>query len=57
MMLKLQKSWISATPKDGIIPMKKITHYVCTLGGGQGAFRELSDLILTQKFKNNIIWY
>lgn len=52
-----KKVGLSATPKDGIITMKKITHYICTLGGGQGAFRELSDLILTQKFKNNVIWY
>ena len=52
-----KKVGLSATPKDGIITMKKITHYTCTLGGGQGAFRELSDLILTQKFKNNVIWY
>ena len=52
-----KKVGLSATPKDGIITMKKNTHYTCTLGGGQGAFRELSDLILTQKFKNNVIWY
>jgi len=52
-----KKVGLSATPKDGIIGMKKITHYVCTLGGGQGAFRELSDLILTQKFNKNVIWY
>ena len=52
-----KKVGLSATPKDGIITMKKITHYTCILGGGQGAFRELSDLILTQKFKNNVIWY
>ena len=52
-----KKVGLSATPKDGIIAMKKITQYVCTLGGGQGSFRELSDLILTQKFKNSTIWY
>jgi len=52
-----KKIGLSATPKDGIIMMKKITHYVCALGGGQGAFREFSDLILTQKFKKKTIWY
>jgi len=52
-----KKVGLSATPKDGIIAMKKIIHYVCILGGGQGAFREFSDFILTQKFKKKTIWY
>ena len=40
---------LSATPKDGIIQVKKIVDYTCNLRGGNGAFREFSDLILSSK--------
>ena len=47
----------SATPKDGNIYVKKIVDYTCTLHGGQGTFREISDLILSIQFPNKTIWY
>lgn len=39
----------SATPFDGNYKVKKISDYTCKTKGGNGAFREISDLIL--KFK------
>jgi len=47
----------SATPKDGNIYAKKIVDYRCDLQGGHGAFRELSDLILSMQFPKKIVWY
>ena len=43
----------SATPKDGIKQAKKTADYVCKLNGGQGAFREVADLILQAKYSNH----
>jgi len=48
---------LSATPKDGIIHAKKIVDYTCNLKGGNGAFREFSDLILSFQFPKKTIWY
>ena len=48
---------LSATPKDGIIQVKKIVDYTCNLRGGNGAFREFSDLILSIQFPKKIAWY
>ena len=42
---------LSATPKDGIVKNKKICNYICQNTGGNGAFRELADLILRSKNK------
>ena len=36
----------SATPNDGIIEVQKIVHYICKKNGGEGAFREVADLLL-----------
>ena len=47
----------SATPQDGNIYAKKIVDYTCDLHGGQGAFREISDLILSIQFPKKIVWY
>lgn len=47
----------SATPHDGISDAKKCADYICKVGGGNGAFREIVDLILNLKFKNKINWY
>jgi 3-deoxy-D-manno-octulosonate 8-phosphate phosphatase (KDO 8-P phosphatase) len=52
-----KKIGLSATPKDGIPIMKQNVNYVCKLGGGMGAFREFSDLILSKKFNKNTKWY
>ena len=48
---------LSATPKDGINQVKKIVDYTCNLRGGDGAFREFSDLILSIQFPKKTVWY
>ncbi|MBO83170.1 MAG: 3-deoxy-D-manno-octulosonate 8-phosphate phosphatase [Actinobacteria bacterium] len=48
---------ISASPCDAINQVKNSVKYVCTCNGGQGAFREFADFILTQKFSKKLIWY
>ncbi len=42
----LKKVGFSATPKDGIKKVRKIVDYVCTKNGGEGAFREIADLLV-----------
>ena len=42
----------SAAPSDSNYKVKKIVDYVCSLKGGDGAFREFADLILSIKFGN-----
>ena len=41
---------ISASPNDGISEVKKIANYICKNNGGDGAFREFADLIISEKF-------
>ncbi|MDC0451480.1 HAD hydrolase family protein [Nitrosopumilus sp.] len=48
---------LSSTPKDGIMLCKKTVDYVCKVNGGFGAFRELSDLILSYQFPKKKDWY
>lgn len=36
----------SATPADGMPPVKQAVHYICRLKGGEGAVREVVDMIL-----------
>ena len=36
----------SATPANGLYQIKKIADYICKSRGGEGAFREFTDLIL-----------
>lgn len=43
----LSKVGFSATPKDGIIQAQKIADYICEKNGGEGAFREVADLIIS----------
>ena len=45
----LKKVGLSVTPADGITDAKKICNYICKSKGGEGAFRELADLILETK--------
>ena len=54
----MKKVGFSATPSDGILQAKKIVNYVCTTSGGNGALREMIDLILKEKFadKTNFYW-
>jgi 3-deoxy-D-manno-octulosonate 8-phosphate phosphatase (KDO 8-P phosphatase) len=47
----------SATPSDGILNAKKIVDYVCISKAGEGAFREICDLILSIQFPNKTKWY
>jgi len=42
----------SASPSDGREEVKKIVDYVCTKKGGEGAFRELADLIIEARKKS-----
>ena len=46
---------LSAVPSDGNEKIKNISDYVCKTKGGDGAFRELVDLILSNyNFKRSI---
>ena len=45
----LKKVGFAATPKDGISLAKKNSHYICTCKGGEGALREIAELILLNK--------
>ncbi len=42
---------LSATPSDGTIFVKDIVHYVCENKGGNGAFREFAELIISLNTK------
>lgn len=53
----LKKVGISVSPFDGIPQVKKIVDYVCKNSGGNGAFRELADLVLESKFPKERNWY
>ena len=39
----------SVTPLDGNYQVKKISDYICKVKGGEGAFRELADLIIKSR--------
>ena len=45
----MKKVGFSVTPNDGIEKIKKIADYICKKNGGEGAFREMADLILQYK--------
>lgn len=53
----MKKVGFSATPNDGVKQAKQIADYICNVNGGECAFREISDLILSIKFLNKIKWY
>ena len=40
---------LSATPADGLPKIKKIADYICKNKGGNGAFREFAELIISLK--------
>jgi 3-deoxy-D-manno-octulosonate 8-phosphate phosphatase (KDO 8-P phosphatase) len=42
----------SATPYDGNLEIKKIANYICKARGGEGVLREVADLIIKEKNKN-----
>ena len=45
----MKKVGFSVSPNDGIEKIKKIADYICKKNGGEGAFREMADLILQYK--------
>jgi len=53
----MKKVGFSATPSDGILQAKKIVSYVCKDSGGNGALREIADMILKEKFPKKTKWY
>ena len=53
----MKKVGFSVTPSDGILHAKKIANYICKTTGGNGALREMIDLILKEKFANKTNWY
>lgn len=53
----MKKVGFSATPYDGVADAKKIADYVCDVKAGNGAFREITDLILKSKFPEKTNWY
>lgn len=46
----LSKVGLAASPNNARKYVKEKCHYVCENNGGHGAFRELADMILSQKF-------
>ena len=53
----MKRVGFSATPNNGIDEAKKTADYICTLKGGEGAVREIADLILKIKFPKKTKWY
>jgi len=49
----LKKVGFSAAPNDAIDEVKKIASYVCAKKGGQGAYREVVDMIMKAQKKEN----
>lgn len=41
----------SATPADGLPQVRKVVDYICRLKGGEGAVRELAEMILQSRSK------
>jgi len=39
----------SSTPNDGMKQVKKLSNYICNLDGGNGAFREFAELIISSQ--------
>ena len=52
-----KKVGFSATPNDAVEQSKTLADYVCKAKGGEGAFREITDLILHTKLPTRIKWY
>lgn len=47
----MQCCGLVACPSDAVTAVKQVSHYVCNAPGGNGAVRELSELILTSQGK------
>jgi 3-deoxy-D-manno-octulosonate 8-phosphate phosphatase (KDO 8-P phosphatase) len=46
---EISKEGLTATPSDGMPPVKKAVHYICKAKGGYGAFRDFAEWILAQR--------
>jgi 3-deoxy-D-manno-octulosonate 8-phosphate phosphatase (KDO 8-P phosphatase) len=54
----LQAVGFSATPADGVVSVQKKVDYVCRLKGGEGAVREVVDMILAaQAGSTTDLWF
>ena len=53
----LENVGFSATPSDANDMIKKQVDYVCLKNGGDGAFREISDMIIKEKFSHKNLHY
>ncbi|RUM41943.1 MAG: 3-deoxy-D-manno-octulosonate 8-phosphate phosphatase [Desulfocapsa sp.] len=49
----LKRVGLSVAPANAVIEVKEIVHYVTSQGGGQGAVREICDLILSAREEHN----
>ncbi len=47
----LKEVGLSAAPSDGTIFVKNVVHYICKNKGGNGAFREFAELIISLKYE------
>jgi len=47
---------LSAAPADSVSEILNVVNYVCKMKGGEGAYREFADLILTSKGDKKIMW-
>ncbi len=47
----------SVCPSNGNYRAKDVVDYVCDSKAGQGCFREMADLILSEKFPHKKKWY
>lgn len=45
---------LSAAPADGLPQVLEIVHYICRKKGGEGAVRELAEMILQSRSETNI---
>jgi 3-deoxy-D-manno-octulosonate 8-phosphate phosphatase (KDO 8-P phosphatase) len=48
---------LAISPNDATLQVKEVSDYVCNLSGGQGVFREVTDLILDNQFGHKKILY
>ncbi len=45
-MEEIAKLGLTASPKDGMLPAKKVAHYIAKAPGGNGAFRDFAEWIM-----------
>jgi len=53
----MKKCGLSVAPKNSVKEVKKVADYISEIKGGEGVFRDIVDLILTNKFGNQRIIY